>query len=177
MRGLLRSATGFAIIGVMSTLIIPVGIPGSGKSTWTREVFPAARQVSSDAIRLELFGSLEAAHKEEAKERNNEIVFKTFHTRIALHLLLHRDVVADATNLNADARLRLQNIVAEQPSAKTHLVLFKNVVEGITRNAARGPEDRVPERAMEYMVEKYWDALSRLPYESYDRVTMIESFQ
>lgn len=153
-------------------LIIPVGVPGSGKSTWVRTVYGSAFIASTDAIRLRLFGSLEAAHTPEARVANNSLVFDSFHAEISMQLAQDRGVVADATNLNHEARAKLRE-VAEYWHAKTHLVLFKNVVEAVTRNAARGPEDRVPEAAMEVMVEKYWDTLSRLPYEPYDLVTSI----
>lgn len=158
----------------MASLIIPVGIPGSGKSTWAHK-FTKAELVSSDAIRIRMFGSLEAAHDAESKERNNAAVFHIFHDWIRRRLALGMDVVADATNLNHEARARLREIAVET-SAETHLVLFQNLTEASARNRLRGPEDRVPDDAMSHMLGKYIDTMNRLPDEQYTTVTKITSF-
>lgn len=158
----------------MSSLIIPVGIPGSGKSTWVREVFPSAYIPSSDAIRVRLFGSLEAAHVAEVKEHNNKLVFETFHNELEIELAAGLTTVADATNLNREARAKLREI-AGRLNAKTHLVFFQNVDQAVMRNSRRGPEDRVPAEAMAAMLSKYWDTMVRLPQEQYDFVTKISS--
>jgi predicted kinase len=158
----------------MGTLFIPVGIPGSGKSTWAREVLPDAAVVSSDEIRKEFFGSLVAAHDEETKARNNAAVFLEFHRRIVVNLADGFDVLADATNLNHEARTKLRTI-AGLVGARTHVLFFKNIVQAVERNFARDEDAVVPEAAMEYMMEKYWDTLDRLPSENYDRVTAIAS--
>lgn len=157
----------------MSTLIIPVGIPGSGKSTYIRNTFPDAYVASSDQIRLDLFGSLEVAHEVGKKAANNAQVFEEFHTRIAEALQDGNDAVADATNLNADARYKLRTI-ATRVAARTHLIYFQNPAQAVKQNKQRAQDAIVPDAAMVYMLLKYIDSYEQIPREHYSVTTYID---
>lgn len=158
-------------------LIIPIGIPGCGKSTWVKEMFDLKYAiVSSDAIRKNIFGSLVTAHRTTPEQRvaNNQQVFDIFHNKISEHLQFGVDVVADATNLNPFARDRLKAI-AKEHGAKTHAILFKNPTEALVRNRERDEDAQVPEDVMMNFVAKYYEVLNDLPFENYDCVTEIGS--
>jgi predicted kinase len=156
-------------------LYIMAGVPGSGKSTFAKQLLSHARIVSSDEIRKGIFGSLKLAHDPAIKEDANRLVWTTFHDEIARHLSNLWDVVADATFLTARSRERVRDI-AERYDAKTHLIIIGNLTTADQRNAARPEESRVPEDVQEFMHEKYFNLLSEYPQESYTTVTKIARF-
>ena len=81
---------------MMNTLYTMVGLPASGKSTYT-EAHKECVVVSTDAIREELLGSAEN------QERGAE-VFAEAHRRVAQALAEGHDVIIDATNVIRKAR-------------------------------------------------------------------------
>ena len=81
---------------MMNTLYTMVGLPASGKSTYT-EAHKECIVISTDAIREELLGSAEN------QERGAE-VFAEAHRRVAQALAEGHDVIIDATNVTRKAR-------------------------------------------------------------------------
>lgn len=148
-------------------LHIPIGLPGSGKSTWTKFYLRGAYHVSSDAIREEMHGTY---HHDTAL---NPIVFDEFYRRIRSRLTFDGDVVADATNLGAKYRVNLLNIAEETGSTVSYIV-FTNTVQAIIRNAQRQPPRRVPDDVMAAFVGKYEMALTEIPTEPYHHITYIK---
>ena len=77
-------------------LILTIGIPGSGKSTWAAgyaKENPNTIIVSSDGIRKELTGT------EECDPSMNGRIFAVVRERVAKGILEH-DVIVDATNIH-----------------------------------------------------------------------------
>lgn len=164
----------------MPNLIIPVGLPGCGKSTWARQMFDLkANIISSDKIRKELFGSLKAAHKGSTSavesSPNNKEVWPLYHRRIDESLRHGMDTVADATNLRAFARSKLVDL-ANYSQASTHLIIFKNLMQALERNAKRDEDSLVPFDVMERFTEQYYNMLAEVVQEHYTTVIKIESF-
>ena len=84
-----------------TTLYMLVGLPGSGKSTLAKDISKLhinAKHISSDALRLELFGN------EEDRE-NNHIVFNEMKRRTKEYLNNGISVVYDATNISSKRRI------------------------------------------------------------------------
>lgn len=84
----------------MSRLIVLVGIPGSGKSTYAKKLLeqnPDAVYLASDMIRKELYGS-------EAIVGDKNKVFRLLHSRVKEELKKDKTVIFDATNLTRKAR-------------------------------------------------------------------------
>jgi predicted kinase len=75
----------------MSKLIVLMGLPGSGKSTYANQ-FDHSVVLSSDAIRKELFNDVQYQGK-------NELVFDTLYRRAKEYLERGYDVVIDSTHL------------------------------------------------------------------------------
>ena len=81
-------------------LYIPIGISGSGKSTFCEENFTASQIVSSDWCRDKITD-------DETNQKVNQDAFDMFHFMIEKRMKWGRIVVADATNLNIKARKKL----------------------------------------------------------------------
>jgi len=84
----------------MRELIIMVGVPGSGKSTYVKKNLQDYKVLSSDEIRKELFG-------DESCQSNNILVFNTLYKRAREYLLLGYNIVIDATSINVKERKRV----------------------------------------------------------------------
>lgn len=163
----------------MTNLIIPVGIPGCGKSTYTKALFDLKySSVSTDEIRRQVFGSLRAAHDvaPEQHRANNDLVFKKYHSQIEDQLRHGVDTIADATNLRRHARRSLLDI-AETTGAQAHCILFKNPHEAFLRNRRRPEDAVVPEDKMLDFLAQYYEVLRDIYQEAYTTVTEIASFR
>lgn len=99
----------------MSFCFVTIGLPGSGKSTWADTM--ALPVISTDAIRLELFGN------ESDQEHNHEVFIEAF-KRVRDLLEQGSSVIFDATNLTARNRRRIIQIALAE-NAKVIGVLFK----------------------------------------------------
>lgn len=84
-------------------LILPVGIAGSGKSTWIKSYTdPNTIVVSPDNIRKELTGSI-------SNQSKNSEVWSTAFDKVANALNTGKNVILDATNIKSSDRKRLMN--------------------------------------------------------------------
>jgi predicted kinase len=161
----------------MSKLIVPVGVPGCGKSTWGCTFF-GEFIICSDDIRRRIWGSLIEAHNctpEEKQERNDRI-WSEFYEEVEEHLRQSTPVYADATNLGHPARHKLQEI-AKRTNSEIHLIVFDNVLQGLARNTQREEDKRVPTDVMENFLRSYAMLLESLQAgeeEKYDSVTRIQ---
>ncbi|UEM25365.1 ATP-binding protein (plasmid) [Skermanella mucosa] len=94
----------------MSVVLVLMGLPGSGKTTWRRG-FLAERPGTAHAVgRDDIVEELAAIHRityAEAWRTFSRIIDKEFRRRLAEAFTLDRDVVVDNTNLTAKARRRI----------------------------------------------------------------------
>lgn len=95
----------------MPTIIVMCGLPGSGKSTYSKKLEEKGYIIhSSDAIRAEL-GDVQDQSK-------NKEVFAILHKRIIADLQEGKNVVYDATNLIKKQRIlflkKLEGILCEK---------------------------------------------------------------
>jgi predicted kinase len=149
------------------SLIIPVGLPGCGKSTWPSSWDGNWAVISTDEIRIQLTGDVN-------EMRRNDEVFDLFHDYIKASLGEGSTVYVDATNLRDFARATLRAI-ANLHDVPVHAIVFTNTEEAVTRNLAR---DRVvPADVMARFALQFEQALKDIPQEGYDSITYISSFQ
>ena len=92
----------------MSKLIMMIGIPGSGKSTYIQKNYPDIIPVSRDAIRFELLDERGGNYFDYEDE-----VFERFIAQIIGSLVADDVTIADATHLNKKSRARVLSRVAQ----------------------------------------------------------------
>ena len=112
-------------------LVLLVGPPAAGKSTFARELvrrgrIDAAGVVSADTIRAELFGTA-------VRLADDPAVFGEVDARIAARLAAGRPVLLDATNVTPAARRRARSWGG--PVSALRFAVAGTVL--IARNAAR----------------------------------------
>ena len=116
----------------MNKLIMMVGVPGSGKSTWVKNNMPDNSMViSRDAIRFSMLkeGEDYFAHEDE--------VFEIFIDHIAKGLKAGFIVFADATHLNKKARAKVLNKVHKFADEIEAVVLDTDLETAFERNDQR----------------------------------------
>ncbi|NOW89754.1 putative kinase [Clostridium beijerinckii] len=122
-------------------LYILIGIPCSGKSTYTSKYFTNLNTiiVSSDKIRKDLTETYEFSPK------INNLVFDIVKNEVQIGLSKGFDVVVDATNTNKKYRKSLIKI-SKNYDCDTIAVVFKTPLSlCLERNFNRSTEIRVPE--------------------------------
>jgi predicted kinase len=131
----------------MSKLIMLIGLPGSGKSYWSKKYIqenPDTILVSSDSIREEVFGDVN-------DQSHNGEVFNIVHQRVVAAIKNERDVILDATNLSRKRRIGFLKSI---PGCLAEAIVFAIPFEFCCkRNAAR---DRVvPQEVMDRMYRSF----------------------
>lgn len=147
----------------MPTLIVMCGLPGSGKSTYTKhyiEKYPNTVALSSDSIRAELYG------REEVQGNPGE-VFGLMHKRTLDYLSAGKNVIYDATNLSRKDR---GGIVASCPKyvrLECHII-WVPIEQAILQDAGRSR--RVGREVIDRMVKRF-----QAPYydEGFDEIKVI----
>lgn len=129
----------------MPQLILTVGLPTSGKSTWADEYCasaPSTMQVERDQIRINFdlpFGT------------DEDEVTRIQRDEIGHHLFCGDDVVVSDLNLSPKYRNKLVNWAKQKfPDVQVRYKLFTDVPLAvcIERNAERPPSTRIPEQTI-----------------------------
>ena len=137
-------------------LYIMAGIPGSGKSTYAKEVLlknnPDWHYISRDKVRYQY-----VSDKNHYFDHEGE-VYREFCNQIEMYLLRGETVIADATHLNKNSRQRLLNTIKVAPE-KLYLICMTTPLEvSFARNAKREGITRVPDEQM-YRMKRMFKTL------------------
>ena len=133
----------------MTVVKVLIGVAGVGKSTYIQKVKTEKSLVlSSDELRIELFGSLEAGNTPEAIP----VVFKTLHERMKEALLSKQydTIFYDATNLNRKLRKGFYEQFKKYAEIEA-IVLVKPLATILEQNAQRSGFAKVPESVIRRM--------------------------
>lgn len=128
----------------MAKLIMLIGLPGSGKSTYAtryKSNYPNTAIVSSDNIREELFGNAN-------DQTHNGEVFTTMLNRTREFLRADIDVIYDATNINRKRRI---NLLKELPKDTISIAVFFAVAFSLCKEQNEQRARVVPNEVMERM--------------------------
>jgi protein phosphatase len=134
-------------------VILMVGAPGSGKSTFAKNFFKKNlnfKYLSSDALRAEL-------GKGEDDQSVTPLVFSTLKNRLHHCLRRNESVIIDATNMNLKDR-RDYIVAAQTFGAKIAAYVFlcdkQTLLERNKKRGAGGGRN-VPEFVIDKMIAKY----------------------
>ena len=137
----------------MKKIIMPVGIPGSGKTTYIKNNFnltdKSVMRISADSIRYMLYG-------DENVQGNPIMVFNIVYNlfRLVIQDRTIETIIIDNTNINYNTRKNYYDILKEYSVPyKITLIEFTDHVKAFIRNDAR--ERTVPEDVMVKMQSKY----------------------
>lgn len=134
-----------------NNLLIPIGPPGSGKSTFAAGlvelgVLHRSAVVSPDALRETLTGDV-------TNQRANSQVFQIVDTILDTRMKLGLDVYLDATNLQSNHLRKVMGVAASYGHSITLLIFNTDEATVRERNASR--ERVVPDHAMDRMFNNF----------------------
>lgn len=149
-------------------VILTVGCPGSGKTTWARQ--QNMMVISRDDIRRSLYGD-DYVHKPETEE----FVTKIQHEQIAIAIKEDKDFIVADTNLNSKTEMYIKSFMKGDaskgpeglivPDIKIeHKVFHADWPTLVERNKRRGKE-YVPMDVLRGMYKRYLKRFG--PYHSY----------
>ena len=131
----------------MAKLIVMVGVPGSGKSTYAKNHFGKTAQIlSSDALRKELLG-------DENNQKQNDRVFAELYSRARNHLIAGKNVVIDGTNINVFERKRMLKHFEDLSVEKVAIVMNTAIEKCYQQNQQR--ERKVDESVIDMFAKNF----------------------
>lgn len=133
----------------MTVLVLVVGIPGSGKTSWVKQYVqqrPATKIVSHDDIRYELTGTTECDHT------MNPQVYEMARERVKHLLEEGNDVVVDATNVSAEEWMAYRKICL--PDTLMVCKLMR-----ITPDVAKQNQTFRSRKVPDEIIDEKWDTL------------------
>lgn len=163
--GVLQAGRTMSVVEIPSNaLVVLVGPPGCGKSTFARRRFRPTEVVSSDECRR-------LVADDEADQSATPQAFEVFHAIVRGRLSLGRLAVADATNLHPSARERLRGEAARHGAPVVALALDVPLETCLAQNLGR--ERQVPAEVIEMHHRQYEEARALLPAEGYHVVHVV----
>jgi predicted kinase len=138
-----------------------IGIPGSGKSTYAKNISNAT-VISSDEIRHELTGDYSNLTKDKQ-------VFPLLEKRILDLLEAGKDAVYDATNINLTKR---RKITAKYSDLAKIVYVFMDTPLKVALERNKKRERKVPEDVIKNMY-KYLKK-PNIVYDNYDKLIIIK---
>ena len=144
----------------MATLYVMIGIPGSGKSTYAKNI-PNATVVSSDEIRYELTGDYSNLTKDKQ-------VFSLLEKRILDLLKAGKDAVYDATNINLTKRRKITAKYSDLAKI-VYIYMDTSLKTALERNKKR--ERKVPEDVIRSMYRNL--KTPSFAYENFNKLIIV----
>ncbi len=133
----------------MSSLVLMMGVPGSGKTTYAKKFMGDNDiYVSRDEIRFSL------VKEDEPYFSKEDEVLKTFIKTVDDALpIAKRYVIADATHLNMGSRAKLLKNLHNKPNAIYVIYMAVSLETALERNAQRVGRALVPESSIKNMFQ------------------------
>lgn len=139
-------------------LILCIGIPCSGKSTWAKQYIKehsATKVISTDEIRLEMTGVMDC------KAEQNAMIYAEARRRAQQALEENYNVIVDATNVAVEEWLAYKEICKDDTIRIAKV--FKTPLEkALSRNRKR--DRKVPEEIIRRKHEQLQKNMQFLPF-------------
>lgn len=132
-------------------LILMMGIPGCGKSTFAKKLakwIPNTKIVSRDEIRFNLLKAGDEYFKHEKK------VWKVFVKTINDYLHEGFNVIVDATHINRQSRSKILKEIGKDAYGRCDVFYMRTpIARCLRQNAQRDNRARVPEK----VIKDFWE--------------------
>ena len=137
-------------------MVLMVGIPGCGKSTYVRERLAGHLRISRDELRGDPaeVGRLAGRYRKEVHPKNKKPkrVRRAEYIMVSDALRDGRDIVIDSTNTTRSKR-ELNIRIAREHGARVRAVFFTDHEAAMKRNEERTGKERVPGKSMLWILE------------------------
>jgi len=138
----------------MKRIILLVGIPGAGKSTYVKQLTntpEVTAYINADSVRKQLYG-------DENIQGNGKEVFDVVYQNFINDLKDHtiQRIIIDNTNISFKTRKNYYQLIKEHypyEDYKIDLIFFTNFEKAIERNKSR--KRVVPDEVMERMISNF----------------------
>lgn len=150
-----------------NSLVLVIGVSGSGKSTFTKQHFAATQIVSSDFCRALIWDD------ENDQTVNNE-AFELLHLLIAKRLALRKLTVVDATNVKAASRQPLLDL-AKTYNVPAIAIVFNFDLEFCLQQNAQRIHRVVPAEIIAEQFQELQTSISMLDDEGFHFVHVLSS--
>lgn len=148
------------------SLVVLVGVSGSGKSSFTARHFRRTQVLSSDAFRAILAD-------DEADQSVSADAFRLLHYAARLRLGTGRTTVVDATSVRLDSRADLLAIARACGAPAAAIVLAVDPAVAVARDASR-PGRSVGADVIAAQFEALCDSIGGIGDEGFDRVWVLD---
>lgn len=147
----------------MAKLIMLVSPSGAGKSTLARQLYWKDKNVvivSSDSIRLELFG-------DENDQTHNPEVFEVMKKLTRASLKRDKTVIYDATNLSSKRRVGFLKQLSDIDCEKECIVVMASFDDCVKRQYERArqvPEEVIRHQIKQFQCPDYWEGWDKISF-------------
>ena len=137
------------------TAIITIGCPGSGKSTFAKQLSSSHKQIERDLIRVQLAGSKKAFYTKFDRKVGEAAVSSIIRNDLLQCVENKQNVIISDTNINKQLRHRLYQDLFDM-GFKVRVIVFDwNYEELVGRNDGRTQDDQVPQSVLERMYGEF----------------------
>ena len=150
-----------------NSLVVMIGISGSGKSTFARKYFTPTQIVSSDFCRALICD-------DENDQTVNNDAFELLHLLLAKRLALHKLTVVDATNVKATSRQPLLEF-AKSYDVPAIAIVFNFELEFCLHQNAQRTHRVVPPEIITEQFQELQTSIPILAGEGFQKVHVLSS--
>lgn len=155
----------------MATVIISIGVPGSGKSTVMRNIveWGSFEITGPDAIRL-------VKHDDETDHRDDKEIWVELRSRVAVAMKAGKTIVIDSTFHTKKRRAHFLEFARANGAEKIEALYFDIPLETLLSRAGGRHESGGKETFLDYMRQAYAELQDNLPTpeEGFDELFRID---